>query len=73
MFIAWDDIWCAARFGTICAILKKVKKNHGWVLLLEELQAKTRELFIGEVSVGDQFLGNFLLRNCPVGELLNEF
>ena len=33
-------MWCVARFGTICKILKNVKNTHGGVLILVTLQAE---------------------------------
>ena len=32
------NMWCFARFGTVCPILKNVKNTHGGVLLLVRLQ-----------------------------------
>ena len=37
-------MWCFARFGTICKILKTWKKTHGGVLLLVKLQVWAKSL-----------------------------
>ena len=37
-------MWCFARFGIICKILKNVKNNHGGVLILVKLQVKPATL-----------------------------
>ena len=53
-------MWCVARFGTICIILKNVKNTDGGVLILGKLQATLLKLAL--------FHGCFLrFLNCTNG------
>ena len=44
---------CFAQFGPICAILKNVKKTHGGMVLLVNLQALASSPLISEAKFGD--------------------
>ena len=44
---------CFAQFGPICEILKNVKKTHGGMVLLVNLQALASSPLISEAKFGD--------------------
>ena len=57
------EMWCVARFGTICTFLKSVKNTHGGVLILVKLQAEACNFTKGNIPpwVFSRFL------NCTNG------
>ena len=58
------QMWCVARFDTICTIYKNVKNTHGGVLLLVKFQANPASLL--KVTLFYACFSRFLnCTNCP--------